>query len=199
MAEGLQGTLVAPDRCVHHVDGEQDLLQLQDTYGFGKDVLGNLKQMLRKTPMAAGRDRRRKAGGADAPWQLLEDAAFLREQHTGMFVGLVGSNAHRLKNLTPGKLKNDSDWSENGEIVVKHQMQSEYWSIKHYSLLISMTCFLVSSIWKERASPLEAGAEGARRGPKRRPTRLSKTKTTGRRPAWHARPHRPVPRRQPCA
>ena len=97
MAEGLQGTLVAPDRCVHHVDGEQDLLQLQDTYGFGKDVLGNLKQMLRKTPMAAGRDRRRKAGGADAPWQLLEDAAFLREEHTRMFVGLVGSNAHRLE------------------------------------------------------------------------------------------------------
>ena len=27
------------------------------------------------------------------------------------------------QNLTPGKLKNDSDWSENGEIVVKHQMQ----------------------------------------------------------------------------
>ena len=63
------------------------------------------------------------------------------------------------QNLTPGKLKNDSDWSENGEIVVKHQMQSEYWSIKHYSLLISMTCFLVSSTWKDRASPLEAGAE----------------------------------------
>ena len=63
------------------------------------------------------------------------------------------------QNLTPGKLKNDSDWSENGEIVVKHQMQSEYWSIKYYSLLISITSFLISSAWVDRKSPLEAGAE----------------------------------------
>ena len=63
------------------------------------------------------------------------------------------------QNLTPGKLKNDSDWSENGEIVVKHQMQSEYWTIKYYSLLVSITSFLVSSVWKDRTCPLKAGAE----------------------------------------
>lgn len=63
------------------------------------------------------------------------------------------------QNLTPGKLKNDSDWSENGEIVVKHQMQSEYWAIKYYSLLVSITSFLVSSAWKDRMCPLKAGAE----------------------------------------
>ena len=63
------------------------------------------------------------------------------------------------RNLTPCKLKNDSDWSENGEIVVKMQMQSEYWSIKHYSLLISITSFLVSVAWIDRKLPLKAGAE----------------------------------------
>ena len=63
------------------------------------------------------------------------------------------------QNLTPCKLKNDSDWSENGEIVVKMQMQSEYWSIKHYSLLVSITAFLVSTAWIDRKSPLKAGAE----------------------------------------
>ena len=33
------------------------------------------------------------------------------------------------------KLKNDSDWAENGEIIKKEQMQSEYWVSD--SLLIS--------------------------------------------------------------
>lgn len=63
------------------------------------------------------------------------------------------------QNLTPGKLKADSDWSENGEIVVKQQMQSEYWSIKYYSLFISITGFLVASEWKGRTSILKQKAE----------------------------------------
>ena len=63
------------------------------------------------------------------------------------------------RNLTPGKLKDDSDWSENGEIVLKLQMQSEYWSIKYYSLLISITAFLVASVWKERKGSLDAKTE----------------------------------------
>jgi hypothetical protein len=54
------------------------------------------------------------------------------------------------RNLTPAKLRNNSDWAENGEIVLKLQMQSEYWSIKYYSLLISITSFLVKSAWKDR-------------------------------------------------
>ena len=49
--------------------------------------------------------------------------------------------------------------SENGEIVVKEQMQSEYWTIKYYSLLISISCFLVTSSWNDRASLLRAKAE----------------------------------------
>ena len=37
------------------------------------------------------------------------------------------------QNLTPCKLKTDSDWSENGEIIVPDQMQQEYWHIHYYS------------------------------------------------------------------
>ena len=32
--------------------------------------------------------------------------------------------------------------SENGQIVVKDQMQSEYWHIRYYSLLVTITAFL---------------------------------------------------------
>jgi hypothetical protein len=63
------------------------------------------------------------------------------------------------RNLTPAKLRNNSDWSENGEIVLKLQMQSEYWSIKYYSLLISITSFLLASAWKDREGALKAKAE----------------------------------------
>ena len=63
------------------------------------------------------------------------------------------------RNVTPAKLRNNSDWSENGEIVLKLQMQSEYWSIKYYSLLISITSFLVASVWKDRQSALKAKTE----------------------------------------
>ena len=63
------------------------------------------------------------------------------------------------RNLTPSKLRNNSDWSENGEIVLKLQMQSEYWSIKYYSLLISITSFLVASAWKDRQGALDAKME----------------------------------------
>lgn len=63
------------------------------------------------------------------------------------------------QNLTPRKLKTDSDWSENGEIVVKDQMQSEYWHIRYFSLLITITCFLVEAKWNDRESALPAKAE----------------------------------------
>jgi hypothetical protein len=52
------------------------------------------------------------------------------------------------QNMTPAQVKDDSDWSENGEIVLKDQMQAEYWHTKYYSLLISITCFLSSFFWK---------------------------------------------------
>ena len=63
------------------------------------------------------------------------------------------------QNLTPRKLKKDTDWSENGEIIVKDQMQSEYWHTKYYSLLIAITAFLITSNWVDRTSALPEKAE----------------------------------------
>ena len=63
------------------------------------------------------------------------------------------------QNLTPTKLRKASDWAENGEIVLKLQMQSEYWSTKYYSLLITITSFLIASAWKDREGALDAKSE----------------------------------------
>lgn len=63
------------------------------------------------------------------------------------------------RNLTPAKLRIASDWAENGELVVKQQMQSEYWTIKYYSLLISISSFLITSAWKDRQGALDAKTE----------------------------------------
>lgn len=63
------------------------------------------------------------------------------------------------QNLTPKKLKKDTDWSENGELIVKDQVQSEYWHLKYYSLLITITAFLVTADWEDRESALPAKAE----------------------------------------
>ena len=42
------------------------------------------------------------------------------------------------EHAVPGMLRDKSDWSENGECKVKHQLQSEYWMVIYYSLLISI-------------------------------------------------------------
>lgn len=62
-------------------------------------------------------------------------------------------------NSIPGVIDCKSDWSENGSLEKKRQMQSEYWVIVHYSLLISIASFLVSSAWLDRTSILPVGAE----------------------------------------
>ena len=41
--------------------------------------------------------------------------------------GIARDVASLQENLTPRKLKKDTDWAENGEIIVKEQVQSEYW------------------------------------------------------------------------
>ena len=61
------------------------------------------------------------------------------------------------EHAVPGMLRDKSDWSENGECKVKHQLQSEYWTIIYYSLLISICSFLISDIWKDRSSALRSG------------------------------------------
>eukprot|EP00966_Prymnesium_polylepis_P328362 7384167-Prymnesium_polylepis.2 len=63
------------------------------------------------------------------------------------------------QNLTPQKLRKNSDWAENGEIIVKEQMQSEYWHTKYFSLFIVITGFLITAEWVDRQSALRAKAE----------------------------------------
>jgi hypothetical protein len=63
------------------------------------------------------------------------------------------------RNAVPGMIRDKSGWSENGAVQVKQQIQSEYWSIVYYSLLISISSFLVSSIWQDRTSTLDKGDE----------------------------------------
>jgi hypothetical protein len=99
----------------------------------------------------------------------------LRQQHSGTVIAFLDkamqaysnfvphsfhmqqsktSDRECYENMVPGMIRDNTDWSENGECKVKHQMQSEYWSIVNYSLLITISSFLISSIWKDRTSPL---------------------------------------------
>ncbi len=41
------------------------------------------------------------------------------------------------ENTITDMIRDNTDWSENGECKVKYQMQSEYWSIVYYSVLRS--------------------------------------------------------------
>jgi len=65
----------------------------------------------------------------------------------------------RDRNFAPGMLLSDYDWSENGVIASARQIQSEYWSLVHYSLFIQITTYLVSEAWLDRRSILPQGAE----------------------------------------
>ena len=56
-------------------------------------------------------------------------------------------------------LLSDYDWSENGTILNAVQIQSEYWSLVHYSLFISITSHLVVAKWLDRSSFLQVGSE----------------------------------------
>ena len=62
------------------------------------------------------------------------------------------------ENNPPGVVLESSDFSENGEIVKKDALQQEYWTIIYYTLLISIAWFLLSEVWKDRASLLPVGA-----------------------------------------
>ena len=63
------------------------------------------------------------------------------------------------ENAVPGMIDEDSDWSENGSLEPKDQLQQEYWIIVHYSLLISIARFLSMGCWVDTASALPKGAE----------------------------------------
>jgi len=63
------------------------------------------------------------------------------------------------KHTVPGMIRDKSDWSKNSECKVEDQIQSEYWTVVYYSLLISITSFLVTSLWKDREGAFKKGAE----------------------------------------
>ena len=63
------------------------------------------------------------------------------------------------ENAVPGLIDEDSDWSENGSLESKDQLQQEYWIIVHYSLLISIARFLIRSCWMDTTSALPKGTE----------------------------------------
>eukprot|EP00965_Chrysotila_dentata_P180523 5959505-Pleurochrysis_carterae.AAC.2 len=60
----------------------------------------------------------------------------------------------RDRNIWPGMLTSDYDWAENGVIASARQIQSEYWSLKYFSLFITITSFLVTEAWLSRSSHL---------------------------------------------
>ena len=69
------------------------------------------------------------------------------------------ASLEKHQNSPPGIVHDDSDYPENGEMKVKHQLQSEYWTIMYYSSLISMDGFLVTKAWLDKSSALPRGAE----------------------------------------
>lgn len=76
---------------------------------------------------------------------------------------LVGASKaaalQRDRNFWIGMLVSDYDWSENGVIASARQIQSEYWSLVHYSLFIQITTYLESDAWLNQRSLLAAGTE----------------------------------------
>lgn len=65
----------------------------------------------------------------------------------------------RDRNFWPGMLLSDYDWSENGVIASARQIQSEYWSLKYYSLFIQITTYLKCEEWLDQCSVLPIDAE----------------------------------------
>lgn len=94
--------------------------------------------------------------------ELLDELAPIQDTwvpHRFNIVNAKRSAQECEQNMMPGMVFGNSDFSENGEIVVKRAMQMEYWVIVYYTLLISINCILISSVWIDRESRLPARAE----------------------------------------
>lgn len=46
-----------------------------------------------------------------------------------------------------GMLLSDDDWSENGVITTARQIQSGYWNLVYYSLIVQITIYFESAVW----------------------------------------------------
>lgn len=88
-----------------------------------------------------------------------ETASVKFPAHRHLVCDAKAKSLQRMRNFTPGILMSDFDWSENGVITPNRQIQSEYWSLTHYSLFIAITSYLVPEAWLDATSLLENGTE----------------------------------------
>lgn len=94
--------------------------------------------------------------------QLLDEFEPVQKHHIRHSFHIEQSKAAEgeySRNCIPGMIDCKSDYSENGSLEKAKQLQSEYWIIIYYTLLISIASFLVSAAWRERSSVLPIGAE----------------------------------------
>lgn len=103
------------------------------------------------------------------PVELLDEFEPVMNKYLGHRCTLQQQKAadtERSDNMRPGWLELNSDWAENGQILNAREIQSEYWTLKAFSLFISITTHLISSVWLDRESPLPDGAEERTREPR---------------------------------
>lgn len=79
--------------------------------------------------------------------------------HKYLVADVRRATTQRDQNFWPGMLLANYDWSENGTILNAIQIQSEYWSLVHYSLFICITSYLEIDAWCSRSSLLPIGTE----------------------------------------
>lgn len=77
--------------------------------------------------------------------------------HRQTLINQKKADSDREANMPPGVLDADSDYSENGPIANAREIQSEYWTLKTYTLFISIWSYLSSSAWKDREGLLHVG------------------------------------------
>ena len=63
------------------------------------------------------------------------------------------------KNVRPLIVKRDIDFSENGTIKNKQQIQSQYWVTIGYTLFVSIACWIEAAEWDKTSGLLAVGSE----------------------------------------
>ena len=83
-----------------------------------------------------------------------ERASFKFPAHRELVAAAKRAAKQLKQNVWPGVLIADIDWSENGLIAAARQIQSEYWCLSYFSLLIMIVCHLKQDVWQDEASLL---------------------------------------------
>ena len=63
------------------------------------------------------------------------------------------------KNVRPLIVRRDMDFSENGSVKDKRQIQSQYWVTIGYTLFVSIASWLISKEWNKTTGALPLNAE----------------------------------------